>query len=57
MLLLQKRSACFAGRTVKFIAPYQFMSPGLLYPARFIFTSKTSVKWFLADVGKENMSF
>lgn len=40
-----------------FVAPYEFMSPGLLYSARFNFASKKSVKCFLADVGKENVSF
>lgn len=56
-LPLQKRTSNVGGRQRSFVALYEFMSPGLLYSARFVFASKKSVKRFLADVCKENASF
>lgn len=56
-LPLQKRTSNVGGRQCSFVALYEFMFPGLLYSARFVFASKKSVKWFLADVCKENASF
>lgn len=55
-LPLQKRISNVGGRQHSFVVLYEFMSPGLLYSERFVFPSKKSVKWFLADVCKENAS-
>lgn len=56
ILPLQKRTAALGGLQRSFIALDELMCPGLLFPPRFIFASKKSVKWLLADVGKENVS-